>query len=238
MIRRRRADPKARAQELVDQGMPYQMAMAVAHGNLPLNEALEKMALNDRVAQLERKHDLDKALATQIAMGQADLDKILWKRRLQDHRREHRSHTLLQPGRALTLGLHGQRTVRGTLVENRRYNIVFQPDDAEPEEVHKLQIKFGYDPADWKRAKKAIKRDKAVAAEKLDPIEKPQDRYACSDKRLYRYLEDGSDVDFTTLEGDVIRGAPVWFSPYECGVKVRGDAEVVVFRHAFHNVGR
>lgn len=236
MIRRRKADPKARAQELVEQGMPYQMAMAVALGKLKLNEALEKMARNDRVARLEREHDLDKALATQVALGQADLDHVLWKRRLHDHRNDNRTRTILHAGASLALGLHGARQVKGTLVENRRYDVIFQPEGAEPEEVHKLQIKYGYDPSAWKAAKKAIKRDKNVAALGLDPIPKPQDRYACSDKRLFRYLENKTEVTITTLEGDVIRGVPTWFSSYECGLGVRGDAEIVVFRHAFHSV--
>ena len=42
---------KSRADALAAQGMPYQMAMAVAHGRMDLNEALERMSRKDRVRQ-------------------------------------------------------------------------------------------------------------------------------------------------------------------------------------------
>ena len=74
---RQRERAQERAQALHEQGMPFQMALAVAHGRLDLNEALERMARNDRILRLMKKHDLSRALATQVALGQADLDRVL-----------------------------------------------------------------------------------------------------------------------------------------------------------------
>ena len=105
--------PRERAQELADQGIPFQMAMAVAHGRLTLNDALERLAQQDRVEQLMRTHDLSRALATQVAMGHADLDKLLRRRRMEAHREENRLRSILDEhtasGEPLALALHGHR---------------------------------------------------------------------------------------------------------------------------------
>lgn len=237
-IRRQPVDPRIRAKELHDQGMPFQMAMAVAHGKLPLNEALERMARLGRAEKLEEEHGLTHALAVQVTLGHADLDAVLWRRRLEQHREDHRAHTRLVEGAALALGLHGNRLVQGRIVEVGRYSVTVHVDKGEPEEVHKLQIKYVYASDEWKRARKAIRSDKAVAALQQEPRPRPQDRYACSDRRLFRYIDDGTEISVTLLEGDVVKGIPMWFSQYEVGLSVRGDVEIAVFRHAFHNVGR
>ena len=77
---------RARAEELVATGMPFQMAMAVASGRLQLNDALERMVRQDQVLRMMERHDLSRALATQIAMGHADLDVVLARRRMDEHR--------------------------------------------------------------------------------------------------------------------------------------------------------
>ncbi len=225
-----------KAEELHRSGMPFQMAMAVAHGRLALNEALERMARNDRIEKLIKKHDLSRALATQVALGQADLDRVLHRRRFEAHRQEHRDRSILDASAAsgdpLVLALHGQEHLEATVIEVRPYEVILQPPGGEPEERHKLQIKFAYAPKDRKAVKKALSWDETLQASPREPIERPQDRYPCSDKRIFRYLDDKAEVQATFLEGERLRGRVVWMSRYEFGLEIPGGKVVTVFRHA------
>jgi sRNA-binding regulator protein Hfq len=45
-------------------------------------------------------------------------------------------------------------------------------------------------------------------------------------------MDDAVEVTATTLEGEQLRGVVVWFGRYEFGLKLKGDAEITVFRHA------
>ena len=63
--------PKEKAKELVDRGMPYQMAMAVVHGRMELNEALERLSRRDQVNVLMERHELSRALRVLDAQRRA-----------------------------------------------------------------------------------------------------------------------------------------------------------------------
>jgi len=232
----RDAQVRKKADELHDQGMPYQMAMAVAHGKLDLSEALERMATKDRVNKLMERHDLSRALATQVAIGHADLDKVLARRRLAEHRESYRDHTCLVISDVpVALQLHGGDTVKGTIAGTEAYTFQVQVKDA-TREIHKLEVKYAYAPGDWKKVKKAIKVDKKLAARGLKPEPRPQDRYSCSDKRLFSYLDADLPVVATLLEGDIVSGQVTWFGRYEFGLRIKGDVEITVFRHALHDL--
>lgn len=217
-----------------------QMALAVAHGRLSLNEALEKLAQRESVNRLMEKHELSRALATQVALGQASLDTVLSRRRLQAHRDENRSRSVLeeaaQTGEPMTLMLHGHRRVTGRILAVDAYMLRFQPEEGEAEDIHKLQVKLAFVPEAYKRVRKVLKYEKALESSPHAPIPRPQDRYTCSDKRLFRYLDERVEVQATTLEGEQVRGAIVWFSRYEFGLQLKGDAELTVFRHALHDL--
>jgi len=219
-------------------GMPYQMAMAVAHGKLDLNEALERMAQKDHVNKLMEKHDLSRALATQIAIGHADLDQLLSRRRLDAHRTEHRDRTCLR----VDSGVHAFALVGGSLLKGEpqdvgSYSVMLLEEGAEePVEVHKLQFKYCYAPSAWKAVRKAIKKSKKKATEPVVPAKRPQDRYSCSDKRVFSLMDAGGEVVLDLLEGEQIRGRIDWFSRYEIGLLLKGDVELSVFRHALQNL--
>lgn len=227
---------RARADQLAEQGMPYQMAMSVAHGRMDLNDALERMARRDRVNVLMERHGLSRALATQIAIGHADLNQVLSRRRLEEHRTENRDRTCLTVGNQLAVVLHDGRTLAGTVELVEPYTFRVAAEGTEPEDVHKLQAKYAYNPSDWKKVKKAVRQDKEVAKQPAEPAVRPQDRYSCSDRRLFGYLDQGTEVVATLLDGDVLRGTVGWFSRYEFGLGVRGDIEVTVFRHSLHDL--
>ena len=229
-------EARQKAQALHKDGMPFQMAMAVAHGRLDLSSALETMARKDHAARLERDHGLGRALATQVAMGQLDLEVVLRRRRLQEHRQSNRDRTWLVVGEPVRLGLHGRKEITGTPTEVGPYSVTLDVGEDEPREIHKLEIHYAYAPGDWKAAKKGIRRDKAVAAQDLQPVKLPQDRYGCSDKRLFNYVDTGVDVTVCLLSGELLKGRVDWFSRYEFTLKLRGDVEVGVFRHALQRV--
>ncbi len=104
------------------------------------------------------------------------------------------------------------------------------------EEIHKLQIKYAHSPEVWKGAKKAIRSDKVVAKSPSEPQARPQDRYSCSDRRLFLYVDNKSEIAVTLIEGEVLRGVVTWFGRYEFCIQSRKGVEIVVFRHALHHI--
>jgi sRNA-binding regulator protein Hfq len=224
---------KARADQFVTQGMPYQMAMAVAHGRLDLSEALERMARRDRVQQLMDRHSLSRALATQVVLGHADLDVVLARRRLEEHRRSHRDDSCLVAGAELVVVLHDARSLRGVVRGVDAYQFVFDADGA-VETLHKLQVMYAYRPGDWKGVKKVIKGGEKVVADA--PALRPQDRYSLSDRRLFGFQDGQREITLTLLDGTVVKGVVTWFGRYEFAVRLKSDVEVTVFRHALRAV--
>jgi dihydroflavonol-4-reductase len=231
---------KARADELHARGMPIQMATAVAHGRLDLNEALEKLARREEVNRLMEKHQLSRALATQIALKQASLEAVLAHRRMQLHRDTNRDRSVLDAhatsGVPITLLLHGHRRVTGKVMMVDAYMFRFQPEEGEAEDIHKLQVKAAFVPDDYKRVRKVLKYDKKLEQAPLGPVPRPQDRYTCSDKRLFRYMDEKVEVQATLLEGEQMHGVVSWFSRFEFGLHLKGEAEIIVFRHALHDL--
>ncbi len=215
------------------------MAIAVAQGRLPLNDALERMARKDKVVRLMEKHNLSRALATQVAIGHADLEHVLARQRLEEHRELNRDRTFLAPSeQAVALVCHGGRLVEGRILAVEPYMVLVAPKTGgEPEPIHKLQIKYAYWAGDWKRVKKSVKGDKKAADAPVEPVIRPQDRYTCSDRRLFGYMDRKAEVAVTLLEGDQLRGVVTWFCRYEFGLLLKSEGEVVVFRHALQHIG-
>lgn len=241
--RKHRTDPKvrAKAEQLHENGMPFQMAMAVALGRVSLNDALERLARQERVDKTMEQHDLSRALATQIVIGHASLDAVLARRRLKAHRETYRLRSCLDAALAgqetLTLEVHGKGKATGVVTKVEAYSVTLTGDDGQETEIHKLQLKYAWKPSEWKPVKKAVRIDKALAAKPVEPIARPQDRYTCSDKRLFRYMDSETPVAVTLLEGEQIKGQITWFGRYEFGLVIKGGVEITVFRHALHELG-
>lgn len=231
---------RKKAEELAATGMPFQMAMAVAHGKLTLSEALERMARQDKAVTLMKRHDLSRALATQVAMGHADLDRVLARQRFEAHRVQFRTHSILEvfaeSGEPLTLDMHGRRRLTGVVSDMTPYSFNLAVEGGEPEEIHKLQAMAAWSPDVWKRVRKVLKTDKTRGGAPKDPVPKPQDRYPCSDKRLFRCLDEKTPVTVTTLEGMQLSGLVRWVSRFELGLTLKADAEAVIFRHALDHL--
>ena len=238
-------ETRARAEELVrTTGIPRNLAFQVAMGNLDLNVVLQRMAVRDRVDSLIARHGMMRSLATQVALGQVPLDDVLRKQRQGVHLAENRERSALveawKAGKPLALALHGQRVVRGLVTDVDAYEVCIQPEGGDPgggpERHHKLQVKFAYDPAQYKQVRKALTWDKARKCAR-EPIARPQERYGCSDRRLFGYFDRGTPVQATTLEGEQLRGRVSWVGRWEFGLELaRGGACVTVMRHALDDI--
>ena len=124
--------------------------------------------------------------------------------------------------------------MRGEVVSVDAFTFVFRHDCEEA--FHKLEAKYAYPPSDWKRVRKAFRVDKTVQALGNKPAKRPQDRYSCSDKRLFSYFDTRQNVTAILADGDTVRGEVVWFSRYEFGLEIKGGVEITVFRHALHDI--
>lgn len=223
-------------------GLPPNLAHQVVLGNLKLNDVIERLAVKDRVDALVRKHDLPKSLATQIAMGQADLDQVLQKRRLSEHLDSHRDRSALaealSSGRTISLALHNAEQRRGRITAIDRYELQLTAEGAAPEAIHKLRVKFLTDEEQTKAVRNQLRRDKE-RPERCEPTWKPQERYGCSDRRLFGLIDEQAEIQVTLLEGEVFRGVPTWMGRWEFGMVLpKKKAEVVIFRHALFDLRR
>lgn len=213
----------------------------MAAGRADLNELIKRMAQRDEVNTLIQRHGLNRALATQVALGQVSLDQVLMRRRVEEHLEATRDRDVLdaarQSGKVLTLGLHGHKSLQCRIVSMDRYEIhVKDVEGGEEHAVHKLQLKFAYDPDDHKKVRKGLEYDKVRRERVIEPIARPQDRFACSDKRLGVAMDQKRVVTAVTLEGECFTGEIGWISRYEFGVRMKHGGEVVVFRHALDDL--
>jgi hypothetical protein len=217
--------------------LTIEAARQVAAGRADLNELLKRMAFQDEVQALMTRHELNRALATQVVLGQANLEQILTRRRVEAHLGANRARSILDAaaadGRELTFGVHGHRTLRARVLAVDRYEVELRDvETSAVERIHKLRIKYAYDPNDHKRVRKGLDYDRTRRDLTVEPVPRPQDRFACSDRRLGLALDHHTPVTAVTLEGECFSGEIVWVARFEFGLRTRGGGEVVLFRHA------
>jgi hypothetical protein len=229
-----------RLNELLEMGIPRRFAQQIAAGQRELNEVLQEMAQHDRVDKLVEQHEIPRSLAVQVVLGHADLDAYLAKRRRHAYRDEVGARSVFEEavssGDTYTFALLGRKFSTVKVLAAERFELRVQDHGGgEPEALHKLTVKLAYRAEDRKAARKAISQDKAFKGVVAEPAWRIQDRYHCPDKLLFPWLEAGTRLVFTTVEGDRVTGSVAWFSRYEIGVSVR-DAELVMLRHALASV--
>ena len=223
--------------ELIAMGIPKRLAQQVACGHRDLSGVLQEMARQDKVDKLVAEHDLPHSLAVQCVLGQADLDTYLAKRRRHQYRAEHGRRSVFeeaeQDGQRRTFAVLGRANRHVHVEQVHRYELdVVEEEGAEPERLHKLQVKLVYRPEDRKAVRKALGRDKAYKNVVAEPTWRIQDRYHCHDKQLFPWLEAKTRVQLLTVEGDRVQGVIAWYSRYEITLELRGDGRVTVLRHA------
>lgn len=211
------------------------MAAQVASGQVDLDTVLQRMALQAKVDSLMRRHELGRALATQVAKGQADLDRVLFKRRMSTHLAEMGERSLLEEsatdGVQLYLSLHGQRHLEGAVQRVAQYEF-FVADEA----IHKLQLKWACALSDKKKGRRALGWNKERKAAPREPVWKPQERFCCSNKRLFTLKDRSRSVQIQLLEGELFTGQITWVGRFEFGLKVKGGVELILFRHALESL--
>jgi sRNA-binding regulator protein Hfq len=226
---------REKAEELVQTtGLPRNLAFQVAMGNLSLSDALNKLAFRDEVEKLIRRHELQRSLATQIAMGQVSLDSVLQKQRIHEYFEENDARSILaesaSTGMRITLLLHGQKRVQGRVLEVGAYDFSFQ-GKGEPVTIHKLQAMAGWDARRNAAVLSSIKTNRS-RDQVCEPIVKPQDRFHCSNRRLFQYMESGERLTIHLLEGAMLSGTIDWISRWELGLTLKKGPVAVIFRHA------
>jgi hypothetical protein len=237
---RRRIDTLVR-----EAGLSESLALQVAKDQITLNEAVKQMAAREQVENLIARFDLNRSLATQVVRGDTTIDYVLEEQRREDHRSLYGQQSVLEDaakdGKPRVFGLHGHRLVCAVVKSLNKYEVELEADASggAPADalgtVHKLQFKFGSTITDLDAIRAALGQDPerfAIA----EPVVRPQERYRCSDKRLFSWLDAGNEVEVTTLEGEVITGPLSWIARFEIGVSVAKGLDLVVFRHAIANV--
>ncbi len=220
-----------------DMGLPRDVALRVARKEVTLNQALQDMAAQDKANNLMRRLGLDRALATQVAKGQADLERVLQRRRMASHLASNADRSCLEEafkdGQPRRFALHGQRVVTARVLNLDQYEVrLAYAEGGEEEVLHKLQFKLAWLPEQDGHARKGLRWDNALRAEPQEPVSRPQNRFGCSNRKLFGWLDEETPLLLTTLEGEVVQGQLAWFGRYELGVTVRKDVVVTVFRHA------
>jgi sRNA-binding regulator protein Hfq len=224
---------KKKIEDLGKQGLPLPLAQAVANGQMTMNDAVLKLQRDDEAARVAKLHGIAHSLAMQVAMGHADLATVLRTRKVEAYVKEHAGRTIFDAvGSSWALGVYGQKTRQMSFLRNDKYEVEVQEAGGEPELLHKTVVKYAYGPADYKLVRKHLEYDKELRAQTVEPRLRPQDRYACSDRKIGAWWEQKTVVRLATMEGEVFTGEIAWFARFEIGLKNRAGVEVVVFRHA------
>jgi hypothetical protein len=123
------------------------------------------------------------------------------------------------------------RRVSGVVSDVTSYEFRITPKKGEPMVIHKLQARAGWDARKNAAVLSSIKKDKAHA-KPMEPIVKPQDRFHCSNRRLFQHMESLDKLAIRLLEGDIVIGKVDWIGRWEFGLKTKKGPVVTIFRHA------
>jgi sRNA-binding regulator protein Hfq len=144
--------------------------------------------------------------------------------------------TAMASGKPWEWHLHGFRTIKAVVLENRKWDLTVDVAGQEREELQKIQVKYLY-PADANESiKPLVKFDKKVESLKLEPILSPRKRYFVKNKSLFPLMKEKEVVLFTLLEGDVLRGIITDFSRYDVTLSLKGGLPVTILRHSIYDL--
>jgi hypothetical protein len=139
-------------------------------------------------------------------------------------------------GKPWQIHLHGGRTVRAVVLENRKWDMTMAIDGQGKEDLQKIQVKWLY-PADLRdTVRSLVKTDTKVEGLKLEPIFSPHKRYFIKNKSLFPLMQTKEVVFLTLLEGEVIRGIITAFSRYDMTFSLKGGVPVTILRHSVYDL--
>jgi hypothetical protein len=146
---------KERVDTYLKRGLDEKSAVAVVRGTLTFSEALERMALDAEARKLMRRHDVPRDIATQVVLGQADLERFLKRRALRAYRQAQHERSCLsaaqQRAAVLTVGVLGFEVLEGSIEKLTGYSFVIAGRD-----VHKLEAKYACDAQQRSRLETAM----------------------------------------------------------------------------------
>lgn len=237
---------RKRIEDLMKKGLPLPLAQAVANGQMSANDAVVRLQRDDEADRISKQHGLPRPLAVQIAMGHADLQASLTNRRVNAWLEENGTRSVFDNARPdadvqWSIGLLGQENRQVSLLRNDRYEVEVREASGATSTVHKTAVKYVFLAEDFKKVRKHLEYDKDLRARTAAPQLRPQDRYACSDRRIGAWWDARLPVRLTTVEGEIFSGEIEWFSRYELCLSTRAGAQVVILRHALadaHEVRR
>jgi len=132
--------------------------------------------------------------------------------------------------------LHGCRSIRAVVLENRKWDVTVDVLDQGREEIQKIQVKYLH-PADLGESMKPlVKMDKKVQTLNLEPILSPHKRYFVKNKTLFPLMKEKEVLLFTLLEGEVLRGIVLDFSRYDLTVSLKGGLPATILRHSIYDL--
>lgn len=214
-------------------GIPRHWAYQIAQGRATLNQVLTRLARQDRIDQLERRYELDRSTAAQVVDGSQTLEQVMLRRRLAEHREEHGERSVfdeyLASGQSLVLHVHGLRTLSVRIAGVDPYELDLDTE-AGRERMHKLQVKFAHAADVTPKVGQP-----AGGRQATEPRPRPQDRFHCSDRRLFAWLDLKTPLRLSTLEGDQVEGKLDWIARWELGLRQKGGL-VVVMKHALAGI--
>jgi hypothetical protein len=144
--------------------------------------------------------------------------------------------TALVSAKPWEMHLHGHRSIRARVLENRKWDVTIDVEGQQKEELQKIQVKCVY-PADMSESIKPLfKIDKKIESLKLEPIFSPRKRYFVKNKTLFPLMKEKEVLLFTLLEGEVLRGIVTDFSRYDVTVSLKGGLPVTILRHSIYDV--
>jgi hypothetical protein len=143
---------------------------------------------------------------------------------------------IMTSGKPWQIHLHGGRTVRAVLLENRKWDMTMDIDGQGKEDLQKIQVKWLY-PADVRDTiRSLVKTDRKVEGLKLEPIFSPHKRYFIKNKSLFPLMRTKEVVFLTLIEGEVIRGIITAFSRFDMTLGLKGGVPVTILRHSVYDL--
>jgi hypothetical protein len=233
-------EQQARARKLREEnGLPPHAAAIVARGDDTLANVLKQLLRKERIDKLVAQHDLNRGAATKIVDGEDNLERILLRRRARQVVQETPPHRRLDEvhaaGARVCLVIDPEEILTGRVIEIERLELVFQPDgdEGEPRRLRKLEMHALLDPAHLAVLRQRWGRDRA---QDLAPESCPWLRQHIKHARLQKLVDSRARCALVTRRGRVLEGKIVWYSRFEICLKLTKKAEVVLFRHAVHEL--
>lgn len=120
-------------------------------------------------------------------------------------------------------------------VTTKPYQLRGVDPNGERIQITKLDILFAFPKEKMPDLKPHVKVRASLKAEKLQPIEDPNERFRVDDKLLQQARKDKSNVNIVARTGHVLNGSIQHFDKYVLYMRIGGKV-VVVYRHGLYEL--